>query len=222
VVTSHRQLVFISISSFTHLTAVVIYNYNTWHGCHSSRVKNVSHGGSTGVRKRTVCGICGIFGPPSGSACSFQKVAYATRPYSAQVFNTPPTLGKQRSRGLGCLQARTTVATKCLHKVSVAPYNLLGNTAHRHSPRMSLSFSLSFMAMLTPPSARKLLWGACKLGQVAVYCCAGRQALFLRRRLACPHPTPRPETPLRGADNHDGTHTCLWYRSQEIYCFPSR
>ena len=138
--------------------------------------------------------VYGIFGPTFGSASSFQNVAYATRPSSAQFFNIPPTLGKQRSRGqcAGCLQARTTVVTKCLHKVSVAPYNLLGNTAHRHSPRMSLFFSLSFMVMLTPSSARQLLWGTCKLGQFAVYCCAGGQALFLRRRLACPYLTPRP------------------------------
>ena len=51
-------------------------------------------------------------------------------------------------------------------------------------------------AMLTMISAWKLLWGACELGQVTVDCCARGQAYFLRRRLACPHTTPRPRTSL--------------------------
>ena len=134
--------------------------------------------------------------PDTRARSKTSEFAYATRPHSAQVFNTPPKLGEQSSRGqcVECLQARTASVTKCLYKVSVAvaPYSLLGNTADRNSPRMSLFFSLSFMVMLTPSSARKLLWGTCKLGQNAVYCCAGGQALFFRRRLACPHPTSRP------------------------------
>jgi hypothetical protein len=68
----------------------------------------------------------------------------ALKPGRDITTHTPPTLGleKKRSCGecVGCLQATTTVVMKCLHKVSVTPYNLLGNTAHRHFPCMSLSF----------------------------------------------------------------------------------
>jgi hypothetical protein len=39
--------------------------------------------------------------------------------------------------------------------------------------------------MLTMISAWKLFWGVCEPGQVTVDCCAGRQAFFLCRWLAC-------------------------------------
>ena len=76
-------------------------------------------------------------------------------------------------------------------------------------------------AMLTTVSARKLLWGACELGQATIYCRPGRQTLFLRRWLARPHTAPGPQDPLRSTDDHDGSHTCVWHRCPKSRRFPS-
>jgi hypothetical protein len=69
------------------------------------------------------------------------KTSHMRRVHIPLRFLTPLQRWESKGRAGGRdLQARTTLVAKCLHKVSVAPYNLLWNTAHRHPPRMSLSF----------------------------------------------------------------------------------
>jgi hypothetical protein len=74
---------------------------------------------------------------------------------------------------------------------------------------------------LTMVSARKLLWRACKLGQVTRCRCPGRQAILLHRRLACPHTTTRSQSTRGGADHNDSFNSCVWHRSSKVRSLPS-
>src|SRR5216684_833017 len=136
-----------------------------------------------------------IFGPPWFACSVLKRPSHMRRVHIPLRFLTPLQRWENKGREgsgwaaykLGLFSSRN-VSTK-----SESPRIIFSGIQPTGIPHVRvLSLLLSFVAMLTPPSARQLLWGACELGQITVYCCAGRQALFLRRRLACPHATPGP------------------------------